>query len=58
MKFYNVIDELGRYCGLKVDLTGDGQYDSHTCSYLYERQQYKKLGDIMGLDALIMEELK
>lgn len=53
MKFYNTIDDQGRFAGLKAYCIGDGQYDTHSISYLYERSIYQGLGETMGLDRLV-----
>lgn len=58
MKFYNVIDEKGRFNGLKIEIKGDGQYDSHWYSYLQYREIGKEIGDVMGLDKLVQEQSK
>jgi hypothetical protein len=50
MKCYNTIDEQGRLVKQPVFyIDGNGQYESHSVSYLYVREQYKELGQIMGL---------
>jgi len=54
--FYNVIDEKGRYCGLKIDPKGrSGQTETHTFSYIYAREIEKELcdGNPIGLEAVI-----
>ena len=51
MKFYNVMDDQNRFCGLKIEITEkSGQYDTHGFSYLYMRNMYKEMDDKMGLD--------
>jgi len=52
MKFFNLIDEQGRFCGLKVSDELAGQEDSHTYSYMKLRNMYKELGDTMGLEKI------
>lgn len=55
MRFYNVLDEQGRFKGLKVSLNGIGQVNSHDESYLSARrsleQQCLKRGIEFGLGA-------
>lgn len=59
MKFFNVLDERGRYVGLKVDLDTDGpQADTHTYSYLGARQVHEELGETEGLEKITEEERK
>ena len=39
MQIINVIDEKGRFTGLKFGFCAqDGQFDSHTYSYVYARE--------------------
>ena len=56
MIFYNLIDELGRFNGYKVEVPGNGQYDTHGMSYMRARQVYQEMGEVMGLDLLIGQE--
>ena len=59
MKFYNRLDEQGRFLGLKYDLTSTaGQENTHTYSYLYCRKMYQDMGLIMGLDQPGMSDLE
>ena len=53
MTFYNIIDEQGRFCGLKYDNKKITQTDSHTISYLGARKMLSEIEE-MGLD--IIEE--
>lgn len=51
MRFYNIIDERGRFCGLKIEKDGrDGQCDTHTYSYFYCRQMFRESGSTPALD--------
>lgn len=51
MIFLNVIDEKGRFCGLKIKVSEkSGQFDTHMYSYVYLRGLYQEIGDIMGFD--------
>lgn len=52
MKFYNVIDEQGRFKEVRAYLEKSGQVDTHTVSYLYAREQRKEL---LGLDKFGLE---
>lgn len=45
MKFYNILDDQNRFIGLKVYPIGNGQYDSHSVSYLYARSLYKQMSN-------------
>ena len=54
MYFMNILDEKQRFVRLDIYDNGKtGQADSHTYSYLFCREQYKEMGDIMGLDKLV-----
>ena len=53
MKFYNIIDDKGRFLELKVTFEKSGQVDSHTVSYMYARGIYQQMGQVMGLETLI-----
>ena len=57
MKTYNILDEHNRLTKLPVYyFNGNGQYDSHTYSYLELRKVYQEqLGWIMGLETIIPE---
>lgn len=57
-KTLNPIDEQGRLMRLPshYEATSGSQYDSHGYSYLFTRQQYENMGEIMGLDKLVLEE--
>ena len=52
MKFYNILDEKDRFVGLKVTDENGKQENSHTYSYLCEREIEKECGYAMGLDEL------
>ena len=56
MKIYNIIDEQNRYCGFKVTTEIGMQVDSHTYSYLFAREQYKEIGEVMGLEKGLKDE--
>jgi hypothetical protein len=58
MIIYNIIDELGRFKDYKAEIKGNGQYDTHTYSYLYARVVKKELGQVMGLEKKLIEEMK
>jgi len=59
MRFINIIDEKGRFVGLKVFPDEPaGQQDSHAYSYLFAREQYKSMGDVMGLESELNVEEK
>ena len=53
--YINVFDEQNRYVELKIDHTQVGQADSHTFSYLYVRQMYQSMGQVMGLDKIVKQ---
>ena len=53
MFVYNIIDDKGRFVGLKYDYTKIGQANSHTYSYFYSRNLLKEVGNIMGLELLV-----
>lgn len=53
MKIYNTIDELKRFVEFNATLEYGTQQDTHTISYLYAREELKKLGEVMGLEKLI-----
>lgn len=55
MMFYNRVDELGRFYGLKVYNCGDGQFDTHLYSYLQVRKQLVEAGFSMGLEHKVVE---
>lgn len=55
MMFYNRLDELGRFYGLKVYDCGVGQFDTHGYSYLQVRKQLVEAGFGMGLERKVME---
>lgn len=60
MKIYNSIDEKGRMTKLpKFYFDGNGQYDSHTISYLCARNIIKNSNkdELMGLEK-ITEDLE
>ena len=51
MYVLNILDESNRFVKVKYfNNNRTGQDNSHTYSYLYSRQEYKKMGDIMGLE--------
>jgi len=52
MKFYNQIDDQGRFYGFFVTDEPAGQVDSHGFSYLFARKFHQETGDVMGLDVL------
>ena len=55
-KILNKIDEQGRYNGvIFYECTTSGQYDTHGMSYLKARQTLQELGDVMGLDKIMLE---
>lgn len=54
---YNIIDEKGRFIGLKFDNKKGMQEDSHTYSYLSAREICRQLGEIMGLDSICEDYL-
>ena len=58
--FYNVKDEQNRFIRLKPDLKGDGQYDSHTFSYLCVRRIEQEMygGKPIGLEQKVNDETK
>jgi hypothetical protein len=56
MKVYNVIDDQGRFVGLKFDQKKYGQVDTHTYSYLYSRNLFKELGKTLGLEKVIEDD--
>ena len=59
MEFVNVLDDKGRFVRLECYDNGNyRQIDSHTVSYLYMRDQFKMLGDTMGLEIKVVEEDK
>jgi len=59
MKIYNILDEHNRLTKLpSFYFNGNGQYDSHTCSYLHARSILKSLDPVnFGLEAIIPELL-
>lgn len=57
MRFYNTIDEKGRFIGLKIDCNANGeQRDSHGISYVGARAMLSQIGEPMGLDRLVMKD--
>ena len=50
MKIYNILDEQDRFMGIKVTDERGEQENSHTYSYLYARELYKEMGEVMGLE--------
>lgn len=57
MKFYNRIDEKGRFVELIAIPNQVGTIsDTHTYSYLQCRESYKEMTSMMGLDYLLMKE--
>jgi len=50
LKIYNEIDEQRRYNGFIATLETGEQVNTHGYSYLFMREQYQKMGLIMGLE--------
>lgn len=50
MKIYNVFDDKNRFVRFKATIEEGPQEDIHTFSYLTYRNQFKKMGQKMGLE--------
>jgi len=55
MKIFNYLDEQQRFYNFKATTENGKQENSHGVSYLYSRNFYKELGDVMGLDKIVLE---
>ena len=57
MKYINILDEKQRL--MRIDYypnMADGQYNSHSISYLRAREMLTEAGEIMGFDMEVMKD--
>lgn len=56
MKIYNILDEQKRYSEFIATTEPDNMQENvRDVSYLFMREKYKKMGEIMGLEKEILK---
>ncbi len=54
MKIYNTLDDKNRFVRFKATTELGAAENTHTYSYLYTRNMFKEMGDVMGLEQKVM----